>query len=147
MANDENPILTYALKLLSGRDYSVQKLREKLEAKFGNVPDEVFQQLTRRKFLNDRRLAENFVFRHKDRGILRLRQDLLARGIAAELADEILSGTDWPSLREALTARMNDWNLHAPLRPRDAARLFRTLARLGYEEDALREEIDQLHEQ
>ena len=76
-----------------------------------------------------------------------VRQELIARGIPAAVAGEILSATDWPSLREALTAKMKDWNLRAPLQSRDAARLFRALLRLGYDESAIREEIEQLHEQ
>jgi hypothetical protein len=59
--------------------------------------------------------------------------------------EEILSRTAWPSLREALTDKMNDWKLRAPLQSRDAARLFRVLSRLGYDEDAIREEIEQLN--
>jgi len=38
---------------------------------------------------------------------------------------------------------MNDWKLRAPLQSRDAARLYRALVRLGYDEDAIREEIEQ----
>ena len=33
-------IYTYALKLLKDRDYTVAKLSEKLEAKFGDAPSE-----------------------------------------------------------------------------------------------------------
>ena len=76
-----------------------------------------------------------------------MREELEAQGIEPALREEILEATDWPSLRGALTGKMVDWNLHPPLNSRDAARLFRVLARLGYEEEAIREEIEQLHEQ
>jgi SOS response regulatory protein OraA/RecX len=145
MLSTESEIFKHAVKLLAGRDYTVAKLREKLEAKHGEVPESVIQQLIAKKFLNDRRFAENFVSNRKNRGTARLREELLARGITEELVKEILSGTDWPSLRDALAAKMVGWKLRVPLQPRDAARLFRALARLGYEEDAIREEIDQLH--
>ena len=134
-------VYSYALKLLRGRDYTVARLREKLEAKFGAVPQEVLDQLLQKKFLNDRRFAENYVTKRKDRGAAMLREELAARGVASPLIDEILSRADWPSLQEALAARMSDWKLRAPLQPRDGARLFRALLRLGYEEDAIREEI------
>ena len=52
----------------------------------------------------------------------------------------------WPSLREALAAKMKGWKLRAPLQLRDAARLFRALQRLGYEEDAIREEIENIND-
>ena len=137
-------IYTYALKLLRARDYTVAKLKEKLELKFDSVPEAVLDLLLRKNFLNDRRFAENHVARRKDRGAAMLREELLGRGISPKLADEILSGADWPSLREALAAKMKDWKLRAPLQSRDAARLFRALQRLGYEEDAIREEIEQV---
>ena len=140
-------IYVQALKLLRARDYTVAKLREKLESKFGSVPDAIIEQLLRKNFLNDRRFAENYAAKRKHRGAAMLREELIARGIPAAVAGEILSGTDWPSLREALTAKMKDWNLRAPLQSRDAARLFRALLRLGYDESAIREEIEQLHEQ
>ena len=43
---------------------------------------------------------------------------------------------------------MEVWHLRVPPQPDDGARLFRAPARLGYKEDATREEIEQLtHEQ
>jgi SOS response regulatory protein OraA/RecX len=137
-------IYGYALKLLRNRDYSIATLREKLEARFGEAPQPLFEQLLQKNFLNDRRFAENYVARRKHRGPAAVREELLARGIAAELADEMVSGTEWPSLHEAANAKMNDWKLCAPLQSRDAARLFRALQRLGFNEDAIREEIQTL---
>ncbi|HEY2382725.1 MAG TPA: regulatory protein RecX [Terriglobia bacterium] len=135
-------IYAYALKLLKGRDYTVAGLRAKLEGKFGSAPEAVISGLMQKNFLNDRRFAQNYTERRKDKGAPQLREELLGRGIAPELADEILSAAGWPSLREALAARMKDWKMHVPLQPRDAARLFRALARLGFDEDAIREEIE-----
>jgi SOS response regulatory protein OraA/RecX len=141
-------IFKYAVKLLGQRDYSIARLREKIESKFGQVPEETIEQLIAKRFLNDRRFAENHVSRHKKRGKVQLKQELLARGIREETADEVLAGTDWLSLTAALKAKMDVWHLRVPLQPGDAARLFRAMARLGYEEDAIREEIEQLsHEQ
>ena len=143
-------IYAHALKLLRSRDYTVARLREKLELKFETVPEDVFDRLIQKKFLSDHRFAENYVERRKSRGASLLRQELIDKGVPAELADEILSRVDFPSLTHALTAKMNDWKLRVPLQSRDAARLFRALLRLGYDEDAIREEIEQLrdnHEQ
>ena len=137
----------YAMKLLARRDYSITDLRKKLATRFGNVPESVIETLIAKKFLNDRRFAENYVARRANRGKSRLREELEGRGIEANLIDESLSAVEWPSLRAALNVKMVDWNLRAPLQSRDAARLFRALARLGYKEDAIREEIENLHEQ
>jgi SOS response regulatory protein OraA/RecX len=145
--SEMNAIYTQALKLLAIRDFTAAELRRKLEGQFGNVPEDVIDQLVRQNFLNDRRFVENYVSRRREKGAVRLREALIARGVAGSLVDEILARTDWPSLKQALTAKMNDWNLRTPLQPRDVTRLFRALARLGYDEDAIREEVEQLHEQ
>ena len=137
----------YALQLLAKRDHSVLDLQRKIETKFGQVPDELIQELIRKNFLNDRRFAEHYVARKKEKGPTVLRDELLSHGVAAEIVNEILSRVEWPSLRDALTDKMNGWKLRAPLQSRDAARLFRALIRLGYEEDAVHEEIEQLQQQ
>ena len=138
-----NEIYFYALKLLKKRDYTVSELCKKLEGNFHTIPVGLIDQLTEKNFLSDRRFAENYVRKRIDRGPRVLREELLARGVRKDLVDEILEQEDWPSLREVLTAKMDDWKLRAPLQSRDAARLFRALVRLGYDEDAIREEIEQ----
>ena len=139
-------IYSYALKLLRGRDYTVSTLCQKLQARFGAVPPQVVERLLQKNFLNDRRFAENYVAKWRNRARPQLRDELAARGVPAELADEIVSRTELPSLQEALEARMMDWGLRTPIQLRDAARLFRALARLGYDEDAIREEINSLEQ-
>jgi regulatory protein len=142
MISRVDEVYLYALKLLKQRDYTISNLRQKIQTKFESVPEEVINHLVRSNFLNDRRFAENYVNKRQDRGPAMLRAELVDRGISESLADEILSRTEWPSLREVLAARMKVWKLRAPLQSRDAARLFRALARLGYDEDAIREEIE-----
>jgi SOS response regulatory protein OraA/RecX len=139
-------IYAHALKLLRIRDYTIAGLQKKLEAKFGVVPQPVFDLLIQKKFLNDRRFAENYVAGRKTRGVSVLRQELTDKGVGTEIVDEILSTADFPSLKQAMTTKMMDWKLRVPLQSRDAARLFRALVRLGYDEDAIREEIDQHRE-
>jgi SOS response regulatory protein OraA/RecX len=141
-----NDAYLYALKLLRARDHSVAMLRQKLEGKFGEKSEEVIQQLLRKNFLNDRRFAENYVARRRTRGRAALQEELKSRGVASELIREVLAGTDWPSLSDATAATMKGLKLRAPLQSRDAARLFRALLRLGYEEDAIREQIENLRE-
>jgi SOS response regulatory protein OraA/RecX len=147
MTEIESPMFEYALKLLAGRDYTVEGLRKKLAARFGEIPETVIQTLISKRFLNDRRFAENYIARRANRGPARLREELFARGISAAIIDETLAASESPSLRDVVKAKMVGWKLRAPLQSRDAARLFRALARLGYEEDAIREEIEHLHEQ
>jgi SOS response regulatory protein OraA/RecX len=139
-----NEVYVHALKLLQRRDYTIAELRSRLVAKFGAAPEDVIQQLIQKNFLNDRRFAENYVAKRKDRGEMTLRNEMTARGIAADMVNEVLEEAEWPSLREAMAAKMKIWQLSGPLQSHDAARLFRALLRLGYDEDAIREEIERL---
>jgi hypothetical protein len=41
---------------------------------------------------------------------------------------------------------MFDWKLQSPIQRKEASRLYRVLARLGYPEEEIREELEQLHE-
>jgi regulatory protein len=140
-------IYHHALKLLRRRDYTEKQLREKLADKFDDVPSEVFSMLQARRFLDDRRYAENFVAKHADTHPARVREMLAEAGVPRETIDLALSTVNWPSLRDVLKAKMFDWRFAPPLERREAARLFRALSRLGYSEDELREELEQLHEQ
>jgi regulatory protein len=137
-----NELYVHALKLLRRRDYTIAELRAILTTKFGADPGTVLEQLRQKNFLNDRRFAENYVARRKARGRMTVRAEMIARGVPVELIDEVVEQAEWPSLREAMTATMKSLKLRAPLQSRDAARLFRALLRLGYDEDAIREEIE-----
>jgi regulatory protein len=139
-------IYANALKLLRTRDYTIAELQKKLESKYGVVPHAILDLLIQKKFLNDRRFAENYVARRKNRGVSMLRQELIEKGLDADIVDEILSNAEFPSLKEAVAAKMMGWKLRVPLQSRDAARLFRALVRLGYDEDAIREEIENLEQ-
>lgn len=134
-------VYAYALKLLAGRDYSTHRLRLKLEKRFEDVPDDVIERLTENRFLNDRRFAENFVRRRKHWGHWRLEAELARQGISAAVAREVLEREDWPSTEEAVKARMDRLNLGTPLSKKDAARLFRSVRRLGYDAEEIIEEL------
>ena len=140
-------IYHYALKALQRRDYTEKQLREKLEGKFGKVPSEVISRLLTKRFLDDRRYAENFAGKHADSHPDHVRSLLEEAGVRREIITAAVSAVNWPSLREVLKGKMIDWRFHAPLNRRDAARLFRALSRLGYSEDEIREELEQFHEQ
>ena len=142
-----NKIYHHALKLLRRRDYTQRQLEEKLEAKFGKVPQEVVHQLLLKRFLNDDRYAENFVNKHTESHPDWVRHSLEDAGVASETIDTAIGACDWPSLPEVLRAKMRNWRLRPPLERRDVARLFRLLSRLGYPEENIREELEQFHEQ
>jgi SOS response regulatory protein OraA/RecX len=142
-----NEIYHHALKLLRRKDYTRQQLLHKLEAKFGEVPEEVTAELLKKRFLDDRRYSENFVVKHSNSHPDWVRQSLDEAGVQRETIDAAIANSDWPSLRDVLKAKMLVWRLRPPLQRRDAARLFRLLSRLGYPEEDIQEELEQFHEQ
>jgi SOS response regulatory protein OraA/RecX len=142
-----NEIYHHALKLLRRKDYTKQQLLEKLETKFGTVPEEITETLLRKRFLDDRRYAENFVAKHADSHPDWIRRSLEEAGVEPQSIDHAVAASDWPSLRDVLKAKMLVWRLRPPLERRDVARLFRLLCRLGYPEEDIREELEQFHEQ
>jgi SOS response regulatory protein OraA/RecX len=136
-----------AVKLLRRRDYSIAQLRERLVRRFGEIPDQTIQILLQKGFLDDTRFAGNLVIKRRNCHPSLIREELLRAGVAAEIVERTLSTGDWPSLQEVLRSKMNDWKIQAPLHRKEAARLFRALARHGFPEDEIREELEQLHEQ
>jgi SOS response regulatory protein OraA/RecX len=135
-----------ALKLLRRRDYTVAQLREKLESKFGEFPKETIDMLQKKRFLDDARFAGNFVMKRRDSHPSSVRDELMNSGVSPEIIEQALSVNDWPSLQHVVRAKMIDWKLQAPIHRKEANRLYRVLARLGYPEDEIREELEQLHE-
>jgi SOS response regulatory protein OraA/RecX len=140
-------IYHHALKLLRRRDYTKRQLQEKLEAKYGRVPDDLLSQLSAKRYLDDRRYADNFVAKHPEAHPARVREELQDSGIDGKTIDLVIDAFEWPSLQAVLKAKMIAWRLSPPLQRRDAARLFRVLNRLGYPEDDIREELEQLDDQ
>jgi len=142
-----NEIYHHALKLLRRKDYTQKQLREKLEEKFGAVPDDITRQLLAKRYLNDQRYADNFAARHSDSHPDWVREALQEAGVDRAIIELTVASCDWPSLREVLKAKMLVRQLRPPLERRDVFRLFRLLRRLGFPEDDIREELEQLHEQ
>lgn len=136
-----------ALKLLRRRDYTVFQLRKKLERKFREVPKEIIDMLQKKHFLDDARYAGNLVMKRRDFHVSLVRDELLNSGVPPEIIEHALSEHDWPSLQHMVRAKMIDWKLQSPIQRKDANRLYRVLARLGYPEDEIREELEQLPEQ
>ena len=134
----------YAIKLLAVRDYSVGRMRARLEKRFGGDPGDVIDRLLSQRFLDDRRFAESFVRVKKSRGRLRLRAELIRNGIEELIADDVLALENWPSLVDVLGAKMKGLKLVPPISLGEATRLSSFLLRLGYDEEEVREELEKL---
>lgn len=100
-----------ALDWLGRRDYSRSEITRKLRRKFGEEVDvaAVLDWLEEHRFLDEKRYLEVLIRSAIDRGhgLLRLRQDLKQRGIAAPLVDQALSSleVDWFAQARALRER------------------------------------------
>jgi regulatory protein len=83
-----------AIHLLSRREHSQKELRGKLSKRFSSkVVDEVLQELLGTGLLSDRRFAETLIRVRFSRGYgpLYISQELSAKGVDKELAQECLS--------------------------------------------------------
>lgn len=148
MSEKGDPLLGYALKLLAGRDYTVQQMRDRLTRRFGattNISIEAaIGRLVEAKYLDDGRFARNLALKRMHRGRPRLEADLERVGVAPEQAARILDAQHWPSLAQALEVKMKSLGLEPPLRLSDAARLSRALLRLGYDAEEVEVELNEL---
>jgi len=86
----------YALRLLTGRDYSTARISEKLSARQVSRQDvdAVITRLQREGWLNDQRYAERFADSALSSGRFygaRLRMEMRRRGFAAEVVCEALA--------------------------------------------------------
>jgi SOS response regulatory protein OraA/RecX len=144
----EIDIRTFALRQLARREMSAHQLRTKLVRRFPDADDQtldtVITDLMGRKFLDDGRFASLLVSENRERGRAWLEAKLKGAGVDGELASETLDAITWPTLRQAVDDRMARMKLNPPLRPGDAARLYRALARLGYDSDEIQQELERL---
>ena len=132
----------YAVKLLARRELSAHDLEERIRARFGEVPTDLVDRLSRSGYLDDHRFARMRVRTRKAWGRVRLAAELARSGVAPEIIREALGSEDWPSLEEAAAATIRVLKLAPPLSSRDAARAARALARLGYETEAIEHELE-----
>lgn len=84
-----------ALNSLDYRDHSEKEIRAKLIRKHGaEFVDEAVEKLIELDLINDRRYAENYareLFEHKKFGKIRIKSELIAKGIASDIASETVN--------------------------------------------------------
>ena len=129
-----------ALRLLSRREHSRAELERKL-AEHEQEPGELrraLDELQAKGFISDERAAESVVHRRAGKlGSMRLRQELQAKGLDAELVSRALEGlrhTEVDRAREVWKRRFDDL-------PRDAAeraKQSRFLAARGFGGEVIR---------
>ena len=129
------------MTLLARRDFACGELGAKLRER-GFEPaliEALIEQLRARRMLNDERYAGHFVEYHSARGQgpVRIRRDLGAAGVAAELIEGALAaGPDWAAL--AREVRRRRFGPKVPEVWREKGRQARFLQYRGFSNDHIR---------
>lgn len=99
MENTLESAMIFALKLLGIRNHSQEELRRKLRKKGfdRDCIDQVLDRLASRGIIDDTSFGSELIRSHSRRkpsGILKLRAELLKRGVSDSIADELLKNFD-----------------------------------------------------
>lgn len=144
----------YALRLLTGRDYSVARMRAKLVAR--DLAEEdveaLILQLQREGWMDDRRYAGRFAESAMKDGHFygpRLRMEMRRRGLPVELVDEILKQIseehdEEHELRQVIDRRYPDF-LFSTASDKEKRRVVSWLQRRGYGISAIMRALREKH--
>lgn len=139
---DEPALYDYAVGALARRMRSVAELKRLLRQRVPAGPEgealveAVVARLKEQKYLNDSTYAAAYSSYRRDNeklGRRRVISDLKARGVHSEVIDQAVS-TAYRGVNEEKLARdyLRRKNLKKPASQKEAARIFRTLARAGF---------------
>ena len=139
---DEKTVEATAVRLLAGREHSVEELRRKLTRK-GYPPDKiepVLLKLAGKRQASDERFTASFVHHHAKRGQgpVRIRAALRQQGIADGQVEEALrcAEIDWAQL--ARQVRRRKFGVAAPRSLAERAKQARFLQYRGFDAEQLR---------
>jgi regulatory protein len=135
-----------AVSLLAQREYSRQELRDKLKAEDAS-PEEVEQalaQLAAKGLVDDTRVVETLVNRRAGKlGASRLRQELQAKGVSAELVAETMADLKGTELARAQAVWQKKFGLLAASAA-DRNKQARFLASRGFSGEVVRKIVSGL---
>ena len=133
--------LERGVRLLAEREHSVRELTAKLTAKGFDAATAALavDDLRGRGLQSDARFAESFVHSRigRGQGPIRIRQELAARGVDDEVADEVLTQSTDYWLELAGDARRKKFGDAAPQSRDDWNRQARFLAQRGFPSDLI----------
>jgi regulatory protein len=131
-----------ALDLLARRDYGRAELRARLIRKLGSTApvDEVLQQLSAERLLDEDRFIEAFIRAHrrKGHGPLRILNELNQRGIPADVAEAAVDPRDPGWIELARTWRARRFGDTPPRAAADWQRQARHLQSRGFSTEQVR---------
>lgn len=150
-APDEYPYeraWNYTLWLLGRQAYTTGQLKDKLVRKGAaeSTITKVLEKLTELKLVDDALYAETFVrTRSRNKGAIRLRQELFRKGVAEPLVDKAVGELDEDTQLEsaAALAQKNLWRWKGEPRER-YAKAYAFLARRGFPAEVVRAALEQI---
>ncbi|MEA5446004.1 regulatory protein RecX [Gammaproteobacteria bacterium AB-CW1] len=136
----------FAVRLLSRREYARQELAQRLSRKgYGSETREaVLARLEELGYLDESRFVEHFVRSRIDRGSgpLKIRAELMQRGVDGALIDRGLAEADCDFSRLAASVRQRRFGEERPAALEEKARQARFLAQRGFAADHVRTALD-----
>lgn len=138
----------YTLWLLGRQAYTTGQLKDKLVRKGATESTiiKVLEKLAELKLVDDALYAETFVrTRSRNKGAIRLRQELFRKGVAEPLVDKAVGELDEDTQLEsaAALAQKNLWRWKGEPRER-YAKAYAFLARRGFPAEVVRAALEQI---
>lgn len=162
--NQQNGLISRAMRLLSQRDHSEAELRRKLaapsfmaNAKFGNkspkdtpeepvdpaIIEQVISYCYQHNWLDDRRFANSFIASRsrKGYGAQRIRSELMQKGVDKEIVQDALAECEIDWCEQAREIALRKFGDPLPVEWKDKAKVLRYLLYRGF----FQEEIQSIY--
>lgn len=135
--------LNYALKILSKKDYSQAEIERKLIIRDVDKleQEKVLNFLKQKGFIDDVRFAENYMNSHTSRGDIRIRFELIRKGVDEDIINTALNKI----VGEQIVSRAREFSLGWIKKNQDKtkdmfdlkSKLFAKLSRQGFSYDTI----------
>lgn len=131
----EQTVRRVAMDLLARREHSYSELLYKLRSRFPvKMAETALQRLAEEGLQSDARFAEAYVYSRANRGYgpVRIRTELMQKGVDQSLIAECLSDDDEQWLEEARRQKQKKFSNTQHLSLKDRTKLYRYLAQRGF---------------
>ena len=140
--SEKQQALTKVLKLISTR-YKTQKEVENYLYEKGYLPQVIYyvvEKLNEYHYIDDERYAESFIASHKNFGKLKLKQQLLQKGISQTIIDERLDSEDFDQTQE-IVRLAEKYMKNKEDSKENYIKLFKHLMSKGFEYEAIKDAL------
>ncbi|OQB06740.1 MAG: Regulatory protein RecX [bacterium ADurb.Bin212] len=135
--------LNYALKLISKKDYTEVEIKRKLAIRDveQSKQAEVIDFLKQKRFLDDVRFTENYINMHSSRGDIRIRFELIRKGVEEDVINTALNKIAGEHMVSRAREFSVGWIEKNQNRAKDRfdlkSKLFAKLSRQGFSYDTI----------